>query len=328
MGSRPTLKTISKLTGLAVPTVSRALNDAPDIGEATKIRVRETAVRIGYVPNRAGVRLRTGKTNVISLVLSTEHDMMNFTARLISSVAAALRQTPYHLIVTPHSPNENVMVPIRYIVDTRSADAVILNQIQPEDRRVAFLRERGFPFVTHGRSVWSQDHPFVDFDNTAFGRIAVERLIAKGRRNILIVAPPHMHTYASHMIAGAREAAKKAGVEFSVCEFVSSDSPISHVHTAIAAAVTGKLPIDGIVCGSTNAAMGAVAGVEAEGLLVGKDVDIVAKEAVPFLQLFRPSLLSVEEDVGTAGRRLAEAAIQAIERPKDPPVQLLMYPDD
>ena len=61
---RPTLKTLARLTGLAVPTISRALSDAPDIGEDTKRRVKEMAARIGYRPNRAGVRLRTGRTNV------------------------------------------------------------------------------------------------------------------------------------------------------------------------------------------------------------------------------------------------------------------------
>ncbi|MEL6809546.1 MAG: LacI family DNA-binding transcriptional regulator, partial [Pseudomonadota bacterium] len=63
-GERPTLKTIARLSGLAVPTVSRALSDAPDIGKDTKRRIRDIAKRIGYRPNRAGVRLRTGRTNV------------------------------------------------------------------------------------------------------------------------------------------------------------------------------------------------------------------------------------------------------------------------
>jgi Bacterial regulatory proteins, lacI family len=61
---RPTLKTIAEATGFAVATVSRALKDAPDIGEETKRRVREAAERLGYRQNRAAVRLRTGKTNV------------------------------------------------------------------------------------------------------------------------------------------------------------------------------------------------------------------------------------------------------------------------
>ena len=69
--TKPTLKTISRLTELAVPTVSRALHDAPDIGAETKRLVRRIADEIGYVPNRAGVRLRAGRTNVLSLVLSS-----------------------------------------------------------------------------------------------------------------------------------------------------------------------------------------------------------------------------------------------------------------
>jgi LacI family transcriptional regulator len=68
---RPTLKTIAFLTGLGVTTVSRALKNGPEIGQDTKQRVRLIAQQIGYRPNRAGVRLRTGKTNVISLILNT-----------------------------------------------------------------------------------------------------------------------------------------------------------------------------------------------------------------------------------------------------------------
>jgi LacI family transcriptional regulator len=106
---RPTLKTISRLSDLAVPTVSRALSDAPDISESTKKKVRKIAQDIGYRPNRAGLRLRTGKTNVIALVLSIDFDMINHTARLITSIAAATRSTPYHLIVTPYFPDEDPM---------------------------------------------------------------------------------------------------------------------------------------------------------------------------------------------------------------------------
>lgn len=114
--NRPTLKTISEISGFAVQTVSRALGDAPDISAKTKKRVREIADEIGYVPNRAGVRLRTGRTYVISLVLSTEHDILSLTSRLISSIAEGLRDTQYHLVVTPDFPDEDPVKAIRYIV--------------------------------------------------------------------------------------------------------------------------------------------------------------------------------------------------------------------
>ena len=60
---RPTLRTIADLCGLGVPTVSRALNDSPEIGEETKRRIRQIAEEVGYIPDRAGLRLRTGQTS-------------------------------------------------------------------------------------------------------------------------------------------------------------------------------------------------------------------------------------------------------------------------
>lgn len=53
MVEKPTLTTISRLSGLAVPKVSRVLHDGPDIGAATKKLVRRIADEIGDVPNRA-----------------------------------------------------------------------------------------------------------------------------------------------------------------------------------------------------------------------------------------------------------------------------------
>ena len=98
---RPTLKTLAFMTGLGVTTVSRALKDAPEIGAETRRRVQLVAKQIGYRPNRAGVRLRTGRTNVISLVLNTDREIMSFVSDIIYGVSASTSETPYHLIVTP-----------------------------------------------------------------------------------------------------------------------------------------------------------------------------------------------------------------------------------
>lgn len=323
---KPTLKTIAELSGLAVPTVSRALNDAPDIGKSTKELVRRIADEIGYVPNRAGVRLRTGRTNVISLVLSTEHDMMNYTARLISSTAAAMQGTRFHLNVTPYFPEDDPMKPIRYIVETGSADAVIINQIQPEDPRVQYLMERSFPFASHGRTKWANQHTHYDFDNAAFGRIGVEELHRRGRRNVLLIAPRQDQNYSVEMIAGARGAAERLGVHMAVAEGATSDDSNDHVQAAVSDYLRGKPETDGIVVGATAAAMASVAGLESLGHAIGKDIDLVAKEAVPLLNFFRPGIIAVREDIQHAGKFLAEAAMRAVREPEAPPMQGLEVP--
>ena len=323
-GQKPTLKTIAQMSGLAVPTVSRALNDAPDIGRDTKVLVRKIAEEIGYVPNRAGVRLRTGRTNVISLVMSTEHD--NHTSRLISSVAGGLQGTRFHLNVTPYFPKDDFMKPVRYIVETASADAVILNQIEPEDPRVAYLMEKNFPFATHGRSNWADTHAYYDFDNQSYGSQAMNALHARGRRRIAVVAPPIAQSYAQHFIAGLQESASRHGIELCVVQNATSDSNIPVILDAVTATLTNDSKIDGIAVASTTAAMAAVAAAENLGMTLGKEVDVIAKEAAQFLKLFRSEILTLSEAVGTAGEFLAKAAINAIQNPTAPPMQYLEVP--
>lgn len=326
MTRKPTLKTIAELTGLAVPTVSRALGDAPDISAATKQKVRAVADRIGYVPNRAGVRLRTGRTNVISLVLPADHEMMDLTARLISAIASGLRGTSYHLTITPYFPDDDRMKPVHTIVETGLADAIILNQIAPRDPRVDYMLDKGFPFATHGRDDRAAEHAFFDFDNAAFGGLGVTRLATAGRRHILLIAPPRAEAYAHHMIDGATTAAQACGAALTVAPDVTSDDAIDVIKAATVAALARDPSIDGVLVGTPLAAMAAVAGVEACGRTIGADVDLLAKDAIPFLQLFRDPIMIIPEDVRKAGDFLARAARAAIADPDASPMQMLDAP--
>ncbi len=325
---KPTLKTIAEISGLAVATVSRALNDAPDIRADTKVLVRRIAAEVGYVPNRAGVRLRTGRTNVISLVMSTEHSMMNHTAQLIWSVAEELRHTPYHLIITPFFAGQDPMEPVRYVVETGSADALIINQTLPDDPRVRYLVDRGFPFASHGRTEMGVEHPYFDYDNEAFSRIVMGKLAERGCKSVVMIAPPREQTYSNALVAGGEAAAREHGITFRAETEVSSDD----MHDMIRENVTRRLAedpsIDGYICGSIASTLAVIAAAEAAGREIGKTIQIATKEAVPFIQLMRKDIISLSEDVSRAGTFLAQAVIQAISDPELPPMQELEIPED
>ena len=325
-GERPTLKTMSRITGLAIATVSRALSDAPDISVETKKRVRECADHIGYQPNRAGQRLRTGKTHVVSLLMPTEPDIMSHTAQLISSVAEGLQGTPYHLVVTPYAPNEDLMRPLRHMISTGSADAVILNQTLPEDPRVAYLMERGFPFATHGRTIWSDRHAWFDFDNRRFAEIGIAALARRGRRHVLVIAPPLDQLYGQDIFAGVTETCQHHGMTPTWLKSATSDSPSTAIKADVSAALKEAPEIDAILCASPMSAITAIDAAEWLGRVIGVDFDAFAKEATPLLTRFRREALSLHEDVAKAGIALACAALQAVEDPNGPPMSGLDIP--
>lgn len=323
---RPTLKTIARISGLAVPTVSRALSDAPDIGSETKKRVRELADQLGYRPNRAGLRLRTGKTNVIALVLRTEDDVMSHASRLITAIASELRETAYHVIITPYFPDEDPLTPVRYIARTGSADGVILNRIQPKDPRIQYLRDRKIPFAMHGRTSDCETAPYYDFDNREFARQAVGTLAARGRHEMLLVAPPQDQNYSLEMIEGARQAGKTHGLRVHVLDTASSDSPSAQVRHETLSFLKAHPEIDAIMTASVPSAVAATLGAEACGRVIGADLDMISKESMPILKDFRREILVVAENVTEAGQFLARAIIQAIDEPEKPPMQKLVAP--
>ena len=310
---RPTLKTLAYMTGLGVTTVSRALKDAPEIGAETRKRVQLVARQIGYRPNRAGVRLRTGKTNVISLVLNTEEQIGGFVSDIIYGISEFLAATPYHLIVTPYSRNNDPLEPVRYIVETGSADGIIISRTQPDDPRVRYMLDHGMPFVTHGRTAMGVDHPFHDFDNAAFAISAVHKLNELGRKRIALLAPPSSLSYHHHMRDGFLEAMMQCGLTEVPFSSVTIDHSLDDVRMRTLQLMGRPTPPDGVVSGGGGATFALVAGIEDAGLRLGREIDIVAKQSSRLLHLFRPELYVVNENVRLAGFELARAVTGAIE---------------
>lgn len=310
---RPTLKTLAFMTGLGVTTVSRALKNAPEIGAETRRRVQLVAKQIGYRPNRAGVRLRTGKTNVISLVLDTEEQIGGFVSDMIYGISEALAATPYHLIVTPYSRNNDPLEPVRYVVETGSADGIIVSRTEPDDKRVRYMTERGFPFATHGRTDMGLEHAYHDFDNFAFAAEAVRKLAALGRRRLALLAPPANLSYYHHMRDGFAEALADCGLTEVPFPAATVDHSIEHIRARTRELMQRRLRPDGVVSGAGAATFALVAGVEDEGLRIGTDLDIVSKQASRLLHFLRPQLHVINEDVRLAGAELARAVIGRID---------------
>ena len=311
-GERPTLKTIAFLTGLGVTTVSRALKDADDIGADTKERVRLVAKQLGYRPNRAGVRLRTGKTNVIALVLGMDAEIMSMTGQMVYGINETLADTQYHLVLTPHMHSTDPMSPVRYIVETGSADGIIISRTEPDDARVRFLIEHGIPFATHGRTDMGIHHPFHDFDNEFFAYNAVSKLVAKGRRKIALLPPPEHLMYGQHSRAGFQRGLKDFGPAHAQVLPITTEDNTMVQKQAVEALMRSADAPDGLICCSGSSAIAAAAGIDAAGSRIGVDIDMATKEAANVLKWFHPEIMSMNENFALAGRELARAVMSSI----------------
>ena len=309
-GEKPTLRTLSQETGFAVATVSRALAGDLRIAARTRETVAEAAARLGYVPDRAARRLRTGRTQVISLLLNTQHEFLGFTHEFLSGITEVLAGTGYSVTVVPDSPIEDRLAPVRTILRNNLADGILFTRTEAFDPRVRLLLEADFPFVSHGRTEFTTPHPWVDFDNESFARQAVAHLVAKGRRHVSLLLPGDQFTFTQHLRYGFLSAVREAGIAHDIVPGVTLDSPPPEIAAALMRARHGATPPDGYVCVGEVTALAALAALSDSGAVHGVDADIVAKRASPIFDNIRPRIDTVFEDLRATGRAMAEMLLR------------------
>lgn len=323
---KPTLRTISELTGLAVTTVSRALGNAPQISEATRQRVHAVAAEIGYLPDRAAQRLKTGRTNVISVLLDPHEEILGFGTSIIHGLGRALQGTPYHLIVTPTFPEDGKLDPVNYIIRNGMADGLIFSRTAPFDPRVRLLLENGFPFVTHGRTEFSTPHAFVDYDNVAFAYEATKRLIAKGRRKVTMIPPPKRLTFHQHMLHGFMTAVREAGVAYEIPEELDLDCSADVIRDYMRRRSAEPDAPDGFACPGEVSALATITGMSDNGLTLGRQYDIVAKQTSRLLSQIQPKVETIYEDLTAAGEAMGRLLIKRISGEPAEGLHLLQSP--
>jgi LacI family transcriptional regulator len=323
---RPTLRTIAEMTGLSLSTVSLSLRGGASLRQETRDKVAEAARQVGYVPDRAGVRLRTGKTNVITLVLHGGDDSIDFARQMIQGIGRALGGTQYHLNVTPEFGADGDVSAVRYILESRAADGIIITHTTPDDVRVATLVEAGFPFVSHGRTAFAAPHPFHDFHSEVFAQQALDRLADKGcQRVMLFIGNRHITNFAN-IATAFRAAAARRGVIAEVLDVSETRRTPDEVRTLGAELAMRADRPDGIITDNEIRTIALLAGMQSAGVRPGQGVELVYKQTSGILPTFYPDLDSIEEDVTASGAELTRLLIRRIEGEPAEALQTLAEP--
>lgn len=309
---KPTLRTISEATGLALTTVSRALAGDPKIAESTRRRVAQVASDIGYIPDRAAQRLRTGRTNVIALVLSPHVEIIGFRGSMMAGLSDAIQGTRYHVSMTPYDTHTDIMRPIEHIVRNRLADGIAFAGTNLRDPRVAYLIAEDFPFVTHGRTLGGPDHPWCDYDNGRFVELALDRLHARGRRRVLLFCPSPTLTFSRHMMDALRRRGAELGMAVESPERVSLSSSPADIRAFVAQRMSQPHPPDGFICPGEVLALAVMSTLQDQHLEIGGGVDVIAKQTSEVFELVRPRIDTIYEDLRAAGATMGKLLLRRI----------------
>jgi DNA-binding LacI/PurR family transcriptional regulator len=308
---RPTLDAVAARAGVGRGTASRVLNGSSQVSAQAKAAVEAAINELGYVPNRAARSLVTQRTDSVALVVSESEERVfgePFFAGVLRGINNALIETPLQLWLAMAATRQQ-RERVEHHLTAPHVDGVMLLSLHDDDPLPALLRERGMPFVLGGRPARLEPgDAFVDVDNEAGARLAVEYLRSTGARRVATVAGPQDMEVGRARLAGYRAAAP--GSEL----IAYGDFTEAGGMTAMRALLAREPDLDAVFAASDLMAGGALRALREAGLRVPEDVALVGFEDAPVARQTDPPLTTVHQPVEEMGRRMAELLIAMISR--------------
>jgi LacI family transcriptional regulator len=307
-----TMKRIAAELGVSVTTVSKVLNDQPDIGAATRARVLAKVEELGYRPNAVARSLSLRRTHTLGVVIP---DLMHsFFVEIVAGIESVTSAKGYGLLLCSSNENPRKERSELEMLRARQVDGIVLASAHVSGntdvlKQIAAL---GSALVMIDRD----DHPRVKChrvltDDEDVGRLATAHLLERGRRRIAhIGGPPIVH--AKRREAGYLAALRRAGVRPAGDLIVRAGFMETDGYRAMTQLLTLDPPVDAVFAANDPAAIGAMKAIWEAGLRVPDDIAIVGAGDVAHGDLLRVPLTTVAWSKEDLGRRAAELLLDQI----------------
>jgi len=316
--ARATIKSIARLTGYSVGTVSNALRGAASVRSETRAEIQKIATELGYRVNLDGLKLRTNKSYRIAVLVgvsaeaSEEWEGVEFT-RILAGISTALQGSRYELNVFSVADIDGAMSTLRSIVQEGLADGIIFSGTRRNDPRISYLQEQGFPFVTYGMSDSDLPHPYVDFDSQAAAQDATERLLRLGHRRIALVNPPKDLIYAGQRQQGHVDALSAFGLTLDPDLIFNGPTTAHNGKRAFESLMRLRVRPSAIICANEAMTLGVLSAAASSGVQVGREVVVISTDDLQLSQYFVPAPSTYYVPIAETSRLLGEFMLKSLD---------------
>ncbi|HTV68460.1 MAG TPA: substrate-binding domain-containing protein [Rhizobiaceae bacterium] len=316
-----TLKELAARLDLSIPTVSRALAGHEQIALKTRQRVAEAARELGYVPNTAARTLVSGRSGFAGLVLPIRGPNLvdSFLGEFVTGLGEGLVQRGNDLILATAAEDHSELAVLRHLVESGRADGVVVTRIAEVDERIAYLGERGFPFVAHGRLLDPEiPYNWLDTDGAHAFAEAFDMLYALGHRRFGLVTISEPMTFRHLRQDGLAAAIARRGdpsvtLEVATAPRFDRGARIHAVHKLLSQSQR-PTAIIGLFDELALTVMEEAARI---GLSIPRDLSVIGFDNIVASAYAPPGLTTFDASIRQCAREIAEMLLTVIiEKPK------------
>ena len=309
-----TMHDVSRLAGVSIKTVSNVINDYPYVREETRRKVLDAIDTLGYTPNLSARSLRSGRTNVISLMIP---DLRNaYFAELADSVMRAAAERGLAVLIEQFGDDRQHEIDVLRQPRARMVDGVLYSVLTLDQSDLDLIAELTTPVVLLGDRDLGGPRDHVTMRNTDATRAATEHLLASGRRRVVALGahPGEEIGSAALRLQGYREAIEAAGLPYDESLVV----PVGSWHRRNGAEgmrdflATGT-DFDAVVAFNDAIALGALRVLQEEGRRVPEDVAVIGFDDIDETQYSMPTLSTIDPGREEIARTAVDLLLRRIE---------------
>jgi LacI family transcriptional regulator len=310
--ARATIRDIARDAGVSVATVSRVLNDRPDVAPDTREAVLRSIRSHNFTSNRSARALSAGRTALIGLTVPNVHG--EYFGLILSAAAEALYEVDMRAILCPtlHEHDREVTLLDRLMHGTTDGALVVLPSESSAELKA--LTRHGYPFVVVDPSEQLDEGiAVVSAAHWAGAKAATDHLVSLGHRRIGAITGPRSGFASEERLNGFRTGLAAAGVLPSPELVVDGDFMIDSGRRGGGELLDLPEPPTAIFAFNDNMAVGAMQAARERGLRVPEDVSIVGFDDSERAALVQPELTTVRQPLGEMGRIAVSLLLRLIE---------------
>ncbi|MBR0553604.1 LacI family DNA-binding transcriptional regulator [Stakelama marina] len=312
-----TIKHVAADAGVSLQTVSRVINNEPNVRPEMQERVRASIAKLGYVPSIAAQRMAGRRSYLIVALNDRERTIADWRKRegtdwvdqMMFGGILKCTEHGYRLIVElvdTHS--DHIERELLAAIASLQPDGVILTPPHSQNQKILEILDDHKISIARIGSLTDGPGFLLTMDDEHAARLATEHLVELGHHRIGFIAGPPEYELSGWRVVGWKAAMRDAGID-SGGLFAQGDFSFASGRAAAEALLGGDDPVTAIIASNDQMTLGALEVVREHGLRVPEDFSLISFDDTPVIRFSHPPLTAVQQPIAEVASRAVELII-------------------
>lgn len=314
--SRSTIFDVATLAGVSIKTVSRVVNNEPNVRAATQQRVNEAIKELNYSPDRSARNLAGHRSHLIGLVYDDpsnyEIPSAGYVIRMQQGALRACHGAGFELLIHPcNYQDKGVCGQLKALIENVRPDGIVLAApLSNMPKIVRAICETNTPFVRVSSGRKSDENFSVSMTDRASSAEMTRYLASLGHKNIAFITGHPKHDAVKNRFRGYQDGLQESDLAFSESMVAAGDSSIRSGEACAEQLLTSRHPPTAIFAANDDMAAGVIRVAERLGIRVPEQLSVAGFDDVALAQQIYPALTTIRQPLAAMAER---ATLELIE---------------